>query len=228
MNCTDFELAVQNLLDDRLAELPSTLQDHAAQCAECRSFWQSQQMLIVAVRTWTPISAPTGLMQSVLSALAQPEHAALQPERTSSVAGSPRVSRGSAWAALISTAAMMLITVTMIQFAPPADPLATVETVATGSPATEPPGILVTQTLSGLWQGVHTEYQELSQGTTRVLDGLGELPESAALLPSLSAEPSTAQPTSSWLRLARPVSDRVGKAFDFLRDVVPGETPQSS
>lgn len=231
MNCTDFELETQRWLDERGDALPAAMRDHAARCPACLEFWQAQQTLLAATRSWTRITAPASLAQSVLTALAQSESVDSRRTQPLAISTSPqRVSRGSAWAALCATAALMLLAVMMIRLSPPTEPTVSGDSVARISPAGKPEDALVSQTLAGLWQGVHTEYREFSQETTRVLDGLGELPESAALLPSLPAQEFTPseKPSPSWLRLARPVSDRVGQAFDFLRDAVPGETPQSS
>ncbi len=225
MNCTDFELAAQQLLDERREILPAELSDHVENCPACRTFWQGQLMLLSAARSWPRIASSSVQMQSVLTALAKPAGADPQPLSLAT----PLVSRGSARAALSTAAALMMIAAMMIQQSSSPEPRRSEPVVARKDSPVLPEDAGVSQVLTGLWEGVHREYEELTQETTRVFDSLSELPESSSLLPSLpAADPSPAPPPASWLRLARPVSDRVGQAFDFLRDAVPGETPQSS
>jgi hypothetical protein len=55
------------------------------------------------------------------------------------------------------------------------------------------------------------------------------LPHTSDLIPNFSD--SAAMPlesTPAWPRLDRPVSDRVGQAFDFLWDVLPHDASRSS
>lgn len=225
MNCTDFELAAQQLLDERREILPPELSDHAAHCPACRTFWHEQLTLLSAARSWTRIAASLEQMQSILTVLAKPAGVASQPLSHAT----PLVSRGGAWAALSTAAALMLLAAMMIRQSPSPEPRSSEPVVARPELPVPEEDAVVSQALAGLWQGVHREYEELTQETTRVFDSLSELPESSSLLPSLpAADPSPMQPPASWLRLARPVSDRVGQAFDFLRDAVPRETPQSS
>jgi|GEM_PF-5810451 len=219
MNCTDFELAFQERLDARQLELTDDLRAHTATCADCRAFWQSQSGLMKATSDWTNPAEPPQLLQSVLNELTSDTPRVVRadvPVRTPSRAG--------IWVATCSTAALLLAAVLLgIAPTPNGSPLVPSEVVIT--PPAEPDAPM----MSGLLTGVRTEYAELSQQTTRVLDEWSELPRTPTLIPAF-AEPNAAPAGDSptWLRLDRPVSDRVGQAFDFLWDAVPQSASRSS
>lgn len=214
MNCSDFELAAQERLDRREPELSEELRGHAASCAECRALWQSQRQLLAATRAWPLIEVPAGLLKAAfaeLTAPAQPAAVVLAPQRAA------RPSAG--WVALCSTAALAMIAVTMIGISPSPD--ATRNNIAAVEPAAP--------MIASLLTGVQTEYLELSQSTTRTLDQWSELPRTSDLIPTFTeSTPSPTDSSPAWPRIDRPVSDRVGQAFDFLWHALPQDEMQSS
>lgn len=233
MNCTDFELAVQHRFDARQADLTPELRAHLAVCPECQVYWQGQATLLTALKSWSPAHPPAGLVDAVLAKLSRPNHAS--PPVTVTPVRS-RSSRGSVWGIVCSTAALAVLAVSLIPWTshrerPPASMAKTNPLVESDSPLAAETA-MVSQTLAGLWHGVRAEYVELSEGTNRAFDDWSELPASATLLPALpagtAADTESPEPGSPWLRLDRPVSERVGQAFDFLWDALPRPVPQSS
>lgn len=222
MNCTDFEDAVQNLLDERQGELSPALKEHLADCERCRIFWQSQQTLLSATRHWAAATAPLAAssLDAVLRELTLPPVAA-RP--------SVRIKTWSLASAAASLAAIVLLTVTMTPTEQAID--ANRLTTARSSPleAEPPEPALLAETWTQVWSGVSAEYQQMSQATSRVLDDFAVLPEPAGLLLlAPPGEPAATEPSANWLRIDRPVSERVEQAFDFLWDALPEQTARSS
>lgn len=244
MNCTDFELAVQVLLDDRQSTLSPELREHAARCAACQKVWQEQLSLLQLVAPLARVEPPAGIVEAVLQALrheavARPVlvRADLASTAVSSASSSP--ARG-AWVAVLSAAALVLLTVSLSQLTPPerAAPviarslpstLPISPDVPSGFPTDAPP---VSERLVGILSGVRSEYQELSQTTTNAWGQFSELSRAADHLtgfaPETPADAAPAGESASWIRLDRPVSERAAQAFDFLWDAIPANNAQSS
>lgn len=233
MNCTDFELAVQHRLDARQADLTPELRAHLARCPECQVYWQGQKMLLSAVKSWSPAHPPAGLVDAVLAELSRSNRAS--PAVTVMPARS-HPSRGSLWGIFCSTAALAILAVSLIPVTPHAEqPPTSIAKINPPADSDSPLAVetaMVSQTLAGLWHEVHAEYVELSEETNRAFDDWSELPASTTLLPALpdgaASETESPESNSSWLRLDRPVSERVGQAFDFLWDALPLPAPQST
>jgi hypothetical protein len=233
MNCTDFELDVQHRLDARQVNLTPELRAHLAACPECQAFWQGQLTLLAALKSSPPAPPPAGLLEAVLAELSRPNDSspavAVGPSRR-------HPSRGSLWGILCSTAALAILAVSLMPPTPSDEQrrtsvVKTAPSVVPDSPLTAET-VIVSQTLASLWHDVRAEYAEVSEGTHRAWDDWSEFPASATLLPVLpggaTSEMEATEPDSSWLRLDRPVSERVGQAFDFLWDALPRPVPQSS
>jgi hypothetical protein len=225
-DCTEFERAANERLDARHIDLDAALRDHLVNCPACQSFWRGQQALLSAISTWKSVAPPSRLIENSLHELTEqngfaPVTMALRAPTT------PTVSRGGVWALVCSSAALALLAVSMVRWSPSdsvrALPVAQVES----QPVLEIPrtaeAAKVSDALSGLLQGVPTEYVDVSRETTRALADFGDLAEAAPWL-STADEPRP-ESTAAWMRLDRPVSERVGQAFDFLWDALPREAP---
>lgn len=218
MNCTEFELDAQERLDARQTALPAESRAHLADCAACRSFWRGQLTLLAAVDSWKDVVPPSRLIDVALRELALP-HVAPSP---------PPVplhrSRAGVWGLVCSTAALVLPAVLLVRPSPP-DPVRPLP-VAQVEPAAPAETANVSAALSGLLHDVRSEYAEISRETTRVLADLGDLPEAGPwFAPIAAGDEERPESASAWMRLDRPVSDRVGEAFDFLWDALPREAP---
>lgn len=112
---------------------------------------------------------------------------------------------GSLAAIMCSTAAVAILAVSLVRLAP--DDVHRKTSIVTTNPTViseiqaAPEPVIVSQALVGLWQGMQAEYAELSQETTRALDGWGGLPESAGLLPVLPRRivPASPLPGCAWI-----------------------------
>lgn len=217
MNCTDFELAVQHMLDYRRTELSPEMQSHCDECAGCRLFVESQLAIGLIVQTWQSTAAPSRILQGVLTELA------VMPTATRHNAAAKSLSGAPLWGTVCCAAAMIVLTISLLRM-----PASVQQPLAQRAPV---PGEseIVSEALAGLFQGMNAEYAGLSSPTQQVLQQLGELPDSSLLLlePSPSVTPRLEQP-ADWRRWDRPVSDRVGQAFDFLWDALPQTSQQSS
>jgi hypothetical protein len=221
MNCTNFELAVQERLDLRRLELTDELRAHAASCADCRSFWQDQRRLLAATRAWPHAEFSDGLWEAAfaeLTAPAPPTAIVMAPRRASGPSAR--------WVALCSTAALALFVVAMIGISP--SPEISQNNAASVNPVASPGSDeSASPMIAELLAGVQLEYLELSHSTTRTLDAWSALPRASDMIPAFTeAAPANSSPT--WPRIDRPVSDRVGQAFGFLWDALPQKEMQSS
>jgi hypothetical protein len=132
-----------------------------------------------------------------------------------------------------SAAALALVAVTLVRLMPSdvhrdSTLVARSSAISLESPLASE-ALLVSQALTGLFQEVRSEYVQLSQETARAFEDWDKLPETQKwLLPIPRADSSNETPSSTWMRLDRPVSERVGQAFDFLWDALPGSAQQSS
>lgn len=218
MNCTDFELAVQNQLDARRIELSAELQAHHDECADCRSFYAAQLALVSVTKAWQSAAAPPEVAAAVLSELF-----AVPTERSPATAAKSR-SRG-LFAAACSAAVIVIISVALLRTPPTAQQAVTQQESSPASVGTP----IVSDTLAGLLHGMNADYAALPAQTQRALENISELPESAPFLPEFSeANPPKLERPVEWRRWDRPVSDRVGQAFGFLWDALPQTSERSS
>ena len=223
MNCTKFETAAQQLLDERTVALPAEMTEHLAACGDCRSFWNGQLWLLKANQSFAVAELPAGMLAATLQQMKAADSS--DASRLLTRRQNRPVRWG--WAAAVScAAALALIAVSLPPHAvPPGDS----QTLADRDVAVEESeSLLASQSLSRLWNGVQAEYQELSKDTTDTLSEMGDLPDTAAILPVVSPwAPALADPPESWQRVDRPISERVEAAFDFLWDALPSTAPQS-
>jgi hypothetical protein len=140
--------------------------------------------------------------------------------------------QGQAWWTLWSTAAVLLLAAIALRGIPNVEPNSLqVAGIPQTPPVDSPPAAEpapITQSLAGLWQGMRVEYRDLSHEAVRLLDNLAEFPEADAPADATAPAASLRPEPSSWWRVHHPVSERVGQAFDFLKDALPERTPQSS
>ena len=236
MNCTEFEHAVQTRWDERQWALTPGLRAHADECAGCREQWQARQCLLSALAACQTPVAPNGLVDAVLRECRRP----VQTIRDQALSCPPtRVPRGGLWAAACSAAALFGLVLALAQQSTlepvsPRESLARRTAPVPDTPLTDDSADgVVSQSLAGLWLGVHSEYQVLSTSSLGSLPAWPDLSLGSELLPPLATPASPndapAPPSgSSWLRLDRPVSERAVQAFDFLWDALPHDAARSS
>lgn len=219
MNCTDFEQAVQHLLDARRTELSAELQSHQDECADCRLFYATQLAFVSVTKMWQSTTAASPeIIEAVLKEIAAP------PPKRQEAAATRSGSRGRFWGAICSAAAMLVIAVTLLQSPPPVQP----PVAQRESPSPVESGV-VSDTLTGLLHGMSADYAALPTETQRALQNFSELPDSAPLLQEFSGpEPLKMERPVEWRRWDRPVSDRVGQAFSFLWEALPQTSERSS
>jgi hypothetical protein len=70
MNCSFAEQQMQELLDQRVRQLPELLNAHLRECARCRVLWKNLTDLESNIRVWRKAAPPTQLTDSILQALA--------------------------------------------------------------------------------------------------------------------------------------------------------------
>jgi hypothetical protein len=224
MNCTEFERDVNERLDARQTALSAVMRDHLAGCPGCQAFWRGQQALLAAVGSWKELAPSGRSIAGALRELTKQNDGAPLPQASSSLT---RTDRSGLWGLVCSTAALTLFAVLIVR-SPAPDPVRPLP-VAQQEPAAPAETENVSDALSGLLRGVRSEYAEMSRETTRVLADLGDLPEAGAwLAPIAAGDDAEPQAASPWMRLDRPVSERVAQAFDFLWDALPRETPPLS
>ncbi len=224
MNCTEFELLTNDRLDARQTALSAESRAHLAECAACRSFWRGQVTLLSAVDSWKDVAPPSRVIDAALRELVDQNGVAPQHVAVSASSVPPRRSIAGVWGLVCSTAALALLAVLVVRPSPPApaQPLPVVQV----EPAAPAETANVSEALSGLLHDVRSEYAEISRETTRVLADLGDLPEAGPwFAPIAASDEERPESASAWMRLDRPVSDRVGEAFDFLWDALPREAP---
>lgn len=221
MNCIDFENAVQESLDARQTALPQHLQAHHDACGDCRAFYAGQLALISACAALPSPVVPPEILANALDQLALVDHKSPH----SRLASTASVARGRMAGTLCSAAALFVLALVLLRAPPAPQSNVTQNTVPSGSVETE----IVSETLSGLFQGMSSDYTDLTWGTRQALRSIGELPRSTSLMRDLPpVDLEKVEQTREWQRWDRPVSDRVGQAFHFLWDALPQPPPQSS
>ncbi len=251
-NCTDLEAEWAARLGSELppdAGWSAAAEAHFASCADCRRRRATEACLDEAISAWRKSPQPVVDLDALTERLLadagswQPSTAApaWQPQLPS------RLPPVRVFAAVLATAALVLIAVLVWQ---PADPTEIVLTppavpAAAGLPG-EVPGpdtgrdvdevalaaSPVTETVAALWHDVRAQSSAVAHNTVASLDRLPTVHVSPNIEVSLSnsEEFNTESPTSgndrpaTWLDWSRPLGQQVGGAFRFLGDALPGDT----
>lgn len=69
MNCSEFELELDRLIESRSATLAPAAQSHCAECADCQGRWREYRLIETAILAWLPVTCPPTLADAVLAEL---------------------------------------------------------------------------------------------------------------------------------------------------------------
>ena len=246
MNCSEFDIELERLVEARGGTLTDPAVAHAAACAGCHHRWCDQRLVDAALLAWRPVRSPALLTESVLGHLLE--------ERTRP-AGSPhtmtRAETRLGWMA-VSAAAACLLTVLGIGMAtrPGALDRSHPQQLSLHPPRmSQPPvhtsaPIEVASSMVAVLNDLRTGYRELAAETSATAR------EFAVVLPETPAAPwaelglsdtgsktvgSTDHssgnvvdkaPSGAVSVIGRSIGTQIGQAMDFLWVAVPESVPR--
>ncbi len=245
MNCSEFDIELEQLVEARGGTLTERAVAHAAACAGCRQRWCDQRLIDAALRAWRPVRSPASLTESVLGQFFE--------ERTRP-AGSPHtITRSEArmgWMA-VSAAAACLLAVLGIGMAtrPGALDRSHAQQLGLQPPRmSQPPAhvsasVEVASSMAAVLNDLRTEYRELAAETSATAREfavvLRETP--AAPWADLGLSDTGSKPVGSTDHSAgnvvdkapqgavsvigRSIGTQIGQAMDFLWVAVPESVP---
>lgn len=240
MNCIEFESAVEHAVETRepVSEMAIA---HMKTCSNCQQMGALCQQLDQVIAVWRQLIPPVGMVDSVMSKLADATYAAEpadlsdlqvelkpQPVRTPH---DPTPIRRSTRTQLLAMGSMVaclaVVSVGVFYSAPNATPLAQSERPPIAIEVTIDASYDVSDKLTGVLAGIQSEYHELANETTLAAqDMVTAIPLRVAesVLPT-STELDILPNTNSVKEILKPIGTRVGNAFSFLLEAVPTEIP---
>ncbi len=246
MNCSEFDIELEQLVEARGGTLTERAVAHAAACAGCRQQWYDQCLVDAALLAWRPVRSPSSLTESVLGQLLE--------ERTRP-AGSPQtMTRSEArlgWMAVSAAAACLLAVLGIGMATRSASIDRNLARHQSGHPTRmiQPPvhtsaPIEVASSMAAVLNDLRTEYRELAAETSATAR------EFAVVLPEAPAAPwaelglsdmgsktvgSTDHsagnavdkaPPGAVSVIGRSIGTQIGQAMDFLWVAVPESVPR--
>ena len=111
MNCSEFEIELEQLVEARGGALTESAVAHSVACAGCRRQWDDQRLVDTALRAWRLVETPTSLTESVLGQLFEDRTPSVSPAGAAGLSRpTPRADTRWGWMA-VSAAAACLLTV---------------------------------------------------------------------------------------------------------------------
>ena len=246
MNCSEFDIELEHLVESRGGTLTEGAVAHAAACAGCRQQWYDQRLVDAALLAWRPVRSPDSLTESVLGQLLG--------ERTRPAGLPHTMTRAEArlgWMA-VSAVAACLLAVLGIGMATRSGPIdRSLARHQSGHPTRmiQPPvhvsdPVEVASTMAAVLNDLRTGYRELAAETSAIAR------EFAVVLPETPAVPwaelglsdtgsktvgSTDHSSGNVVDMAPPgavsvigrsIGTQIGQAMDFLWVAVPESVPR--
>lgn len=246
MNCTRFELALEEAVENRVVADAAELRQHAATCSACRALWEHYAVLEQAIPRWSRKLPTVDLADRVLSRLSG------RPTGTASAANelalaAPHVKtandstrrRARQWtfrtaAAILTASAALLL---MLWLNPREGQVGPAQVpIAQSNPANAETNETVKPSEDTAIADVPTqaEPRTLVREAGSAYLGLAEeavtavavaLPTTMFYVPAPTSVVPTDGPRENWVKDwgndLKPIGDNVSKAFGFLIDAVP-------
>ncbi len=254
MNCSEFEAALDELVESRGHHQSDSAVAHRQSCPSCESLWHDHCLLESAIFVWRPVEVPASLSDQVLRSLADPSSplpgelptVTLRSHLVEPAGLLPRQSHRKNWvvAATVVCVAMTCWMATRRMDSLRENGPAVARTTQNGSrPSTgerqsvgagvEVSEVGVSESVVAVLADLNAEYQELARETTATARDI------AAVMPQSVAWPQTVLPVREELlvndgtdsapqpgaELGRSIGDQIGQAIGFLWETVPSRVP---
>ena len=229
MNCSEFETALDELVEARGGQLSDATVEHRQSCPACTQLWRGHCLLDAAVKLWRPVEVPAALTDLVLRSLR--DESPLSPlKRIEREVASPQA-RSGRWVVAATAACLALACLFAVRNGdvgrdrPLAHaPVARSDdstTLANGAP------VEVSESVVALLADLKAEYRGLADETTATARDL------VAVLPQPVAWPTAAltsgdgdqPPSTPASDIGRSIGDQIGQAIGFLWHSVPSGEP---
>ncbi len=228
MNCSEFETALQALVEVHGNPLSDAAAAHRQSCPACARLWRDHCLLDAAVTLWRPVEPPAGLADFVLRSLH--DETLLPPlkrvEIDVAVRPQPRSGR---WVVAVTVACLALACLVAVR--PDRDerdrPMVRVPVVQPGdtSPPASATPVEVSESVVALLADLKAEYRGLADETRATArDFVAVLPQPVTwpnpALPGGEVDEPPSQPVSE---IGRSIGDQIGQAIGFLWQSVPSD-----
>ena len=237
MNCSEFEIQLQELVESRQNHLSEAGSQHVHGCAGCRHRWQDHRLIAAAIGALQPIKPPAWLSEAVMAEL-------LDDQKATVASSSPdfdarRSNRANHWV-VVAAAAMCLVFAIGFGLTGK-DVSQQIALTPAHQPNVEPGPVEVAPSVAAVFDDLRAEYHELAAETKATArDFAAALPPNVAsvwkpdgrlipgsegeLNPSNVADRTTASRSAS--NIGRSFSEQVGQAIDFLWIAAPNSVPR--
>jgi hypothetical protein len=253
MNCSEFDVELDQLVESRTGSLTDCAVAHAESCDTCRRRWLDHRLIDAALVAWRPVQSPSTLKESILAELAA-EQTWMDGNRPVGSDGIPaKVSRVEArmrWMAVSVAAACLLMVLGLGVATRPGsvdrrlslrnggDPVR-----LTHLPVPTSDAIEVASSMEEVLNDLRTGYQELAAETTAtarefavtipaapvVSWGEAGLPNVGLKAVDPNGPPSgnaDAAARGAVTEIGRSIGTQIGQAMDFLWVAVPESLPR--
>jgi len=239
MNCSEFEIELEQLVESRALALSDPAATHVGQCAGCGQRWNDHRLIESALLSWRQVTPHMPSMADhLIHQFREEQVARLKP--TSGV-GPRSVDTGRRWTAVVVAAACVLMTFgagILLNFEPGDRRVVQSPTVpVVPSPESSPVG--VASSVVAVFDDLRTEYQELAAETSATARGfvvalppapVGPWPDPGPKVNTESTHESgdeRAQTSSGAVSdLGRSIGTQISQAMDFLWIAVPDSVPR--
>lgn len=245
MNCSEFELELEGLVERRATALTDVASSHLGECTPCQMRWNDHQLIESALVSWCHIPNAPSLADRLLQQLQDEQF----PRRLSAshAAASKATAGGNAWIAVVAVAACLVLTIglgTGFRAGPTSQRLTQargIDVRSSDSGPVEPSQIGVASSVAAVLDDLRAEYQELAAETSATARDFAVALPPAPLRPWPDLPPKeTTEPTrgsddvgvqgssGAVSALGRSIGTQISQAMDFLRVAVPENVPRGS
>lgn len=229
MNCSEFEAAVDQLVESRGRDLSGDAAVHQRTCPACGRLWQDTCLLEAAITAWRPVETPVAMTDRVMQGLfadASPAKVVMLPD---SSAGQTSAGR---WVVAASVACVLLAGWMAARNSDDGRSARLASGVHRGVLIEQTPVVAalpaeVSQSVTALLTDLNTEYRGLAAETSATARDIAAVLPSPILWPDpVSTTPAEEEPSpSTGTVIGRSIGDQIGQAIGFLWQTVPGELP---
>ncbi len=242
MNCSGFEIELEQLVEARGATLTDQAMTHAMECSACSQRWRDHRLIDAALAVWLPVQVSPSLAETVL--------AQVQAERTPvSMPSRSAVRTRGRWLVVVAAACLLAI----LGFGMATHPGSGDRSLArregrpstnTGGltpprseengPSTKQSSLEVASSVAAVLDDLRMEYRELAAETSATAR------EFAVVLPSTPVAPwgienngdrgsenvANNLPPGAVSVIGRSIGTQISQAMDFLWVAVPDSVPR--
>lgn len=242
MNCSEFELELEQVVERRATTLSDGASSHLSECTVCRQQWNDHQLIETALLSWRQTPRMPSMADRLIQQLGE-EHSIRRA--SGSVAPPKSTASGNAWIAVLAAAVCLVLTLglgTGQRSGTSHQGLTRVQHGDVRSPDVrplEPSQLGVASSVAAVLDDLRAEYQELAAETSATARDFAVSLPPAQLRPWPDSTPNaTTEPTrgpdevgvqapaGTVSALGRSIGTQISQAMDFLRVAVPEGVPR--